>query len=82
MAPSQLSDLFLKLLDPLCLVGGGSRPQTTTDLGLLDPGAQSLGVDAQLVGDPADRALGLRRVSQCLQRHPRGPLAQLIGALP
>ena len=48
---SQLSDLFLKLLDPLRLVSGGSRPQTTIDLGLLDPGAQSLGVDTQLLAD-------------------------------
>ena len=55
---SQLSDLFLKLLDPLRLVSGGSRPQTTIDLGLLDPGAQSLGVDTQLLADPANRALG------------------------
>ena len=35
----------------------------------------------ELVGDPADRTLGPRRVSQCLQRHPRGSLAQLIGVL-
>ena len=38
-------------------------------------------MDTQLLADPADRALGPRRVSQRLQRHPRGPLAQLIGAL-
>jgi len=79
---SQLSDLFVQLLDPLCLVSGGAGPGALVDLGLLDPGAQSLGVDTQLVGDPADRALGPRRVSQCLQRHPRGSLAQLIGVLP
>ncbi len=78
---SQLSDLFLKLLDPLCLVGGGAGPGALVDLGLLDPGAQSLGVDTQLIGDPADRALGPSWVSQCLQRYPRGSLAQLIGLL-
>ena len=36
-------------------------------------------MDTQLVGDPTDRALGPRRIRQRLQRHPRGPLAQLIG---
>jgi len=41
-------------------VDGGLRPDTTT-------------VAAQLVGDPADRALGPRRVSQRVQRHPLGP---------
>ena len=55
---SQLSDLQRRLLDPLRLVSGGARPQTTIDLGLLDPGAQSLGVDTQLLADPANRALG------------------------
>ena len=70
---SQPSDLFLKLLDPLCLVSGGSRPQTAVDLGLPDPGAQSLGVDAQLLGNPADRAPGPRRVSQRVQRPSSGP---------
>ena len=38
-------------------------------------------MDTQLVGDPADRALGPRRVSQRVQRHPRSSLAQLIGVL-
>ena len=80
--PAQLSDLQRRLLDPGRLVSGASRPQTTIDLGLLDPGAQSLGVDTQLLADPADRALGPRRVSQRVQRHPRGSLAQLIGVLP
>ena len=46
----------------LCLVGGGAGPGVLVDLGLLDPGVQSLGVDTQLLADPADRALGPRRV--------------------
>ena len=54
--------------DPLCLIGGASRPQTTIDLGLLDPGPQSLGMDTQVIGDPADRTLGPCRVGQRLQR--------------
>ena len=78
----QLSDLFFEFLDPLRLVGGGAGLGALVDLGLLDPGAQSLGVDTKLVGDPADRAPGSHRVSQRLQRHPRSSLAQFIGVLP
>ena len=65
---SQLPDLFVQLLDPLCLVSSGAGPGALVDLGLLDPGAQSLGMDTQLLADPTDRALGPRRVSQRLQR--------------
>lgn len=46
-----------RLLDAPSLVGGGSRPVAPVDLGLPDPSAQDLGVDSQLLGDPAHRPL-------------------------
>ena len=38
IGPTQFSDLQRRLPDPGRLIGGGSRPQTTIDLGLVDPG--------------------------------------------
>ena len=36
-------------------------------------------MNAQLLGDPAHRTLGPRRIGQCLQDQPHGPLPQFIG---
>jgi len=55
--------------------------QPTDPTNPLKPTLPTPWVDTQLVADPTDRTLGPSRVSQCLQRHPRGSLAQLIGVL-
>lgn len=58
------------------------RPRTAIDLDLLDPGARSIGVSRQLVGDPACRTFGTNPIGQRFQTHPRSPLLQPIGILP
>ena len=68
MGPPQLAHLPLQLSGPLAVLAGGPRPGAAVDLGPLDPDAQRLGMDAQLVGDPADRALDALR-------DPAGPTA-------
>lgn len=47
--------LPFELRDPFRVAPGGSGPVTGVDLRTLAPGAQSLGVDAELLGDPLDR---------------------------
>src|SRR5690625_4298243 len=52
------------------------------DLRTLDPAAQGLGVDVQLARDPPDHHHALTLGRDRLQRHPRGPLPQLLAVLP
>lgn len=78
---SGLSDLFLKHLDPLSLVIGGSEPQAAVDLGLLASGPSSFGVGIQLLADSAYHSLGPCWVSQCLHGYTCGPLAQFVVVL-
>ena len=70
---------FLKLLDPLRFVSGGAEPGALVDLGLLDPGAQSLGGGTPS-SSPILRTAPLARAgsTSASNARPRGSLPQLI----
>ena len=53
---AELTVLPLELLHPCTLLGRQTRPLAAIDLGLLDPIAQGLRADAELAGDPGQRA--------------------------
>src|SRR6266550_1642855 len=75
--PAQLTILAFQLDDPLPLGRWHAGPLATVDLGLVDPVAQGLPVDAQLLGDPSHRPGPLAGLLAQLQHHPHGALAQL-----
>ena len=73
-APFQLTILLLERLDPRRLLGGDTRLHAGIDLGLLHPGPQRLDTDAELIGDPLDRALiGARPCEADAPLGPPGP---------
>src|SRR5450756_784534 len=54
---------------------GGVLP--AVDLGLVDPLAQRLGADTELLGHPRDRAEPLTPLAGGLEDHPDGPFSEL-----
>lgn len=76
VGPPRLAGLQRRPLDALGVARGGPGPCSLVDLRLPHPRAQSLRVDAQPAGDPPDRPLRPRGVSQGLHRHPRRPIPQ------
>src|SRR5450756_3075646 len=54
---------------------GGVLP--AVDLGLVDPLAQGLGPDAELLGHPRDHAEPLAALAGGLEDHANGPLSEL-----
>src|SRR5690606_24732006 len=79
---AQLTVLPLKLRKALIHVRGPPRPLAGIDRSGAHPGAQRLGMDIELGRDPPDRPMLRGRVSDRLQRHPGGPLPQLLAVLP
>src|SRR5690606_15441755 len=63
-------------------VRGHTRTLAGIDLRGAHPGAQRLGMNIQLGRDTPDRPMLRGRVSDRLQRHPRGPLPQHLAVLP
>ncbi len=76
VGPPRLAGLQRRPLDAFGVARGGPGPCSLVDLRLPHPRAQSLRVDAQPAGDPPDRPLRPRGVSQGLHRHPRRPIPQ------
>ena len=71
-SPLELRDLF----------GLGRRdsgPVALVDLDLLDPVAQRLGIDPQLLADPTQGTASSGRVTPPIDRHPERSLPKLLG---
>ena len=68
--------------DTLLLGAGHTRTVALVDLGLTDPAAQRLTVDAELVGDSGDRTGLPAGLLADLEHHPHGTVTKLLGVLP
>src|SRR5690606_1730878 len=77
----QFPDFPLQLHDPLRIHSGDPRPLAGVDLRLPDPVTQSLPVDTQPASDPGNRTVLLPGLLPDLERHPHGPLTDLVRVL-
>ncbi len=82
ICPAQLGIFALQLADPGCVRARGPRPLAGIDLGLLDPAAQRIAVDSQLLTDPPTRRRDAPSLSGDVQDQADRPLPQLIRILP
>jgi hypothetical protein len=62
--------LLLELSDPTPFVAGDTRSVALIDLSLLDPVAQRLGIDPELLADPAQRPRPCRGFTTRVDRQP------------
>ncbi len=76
VGPAQLADLPFEQLHPLALLGRQPGPLAAIDLGLVDPLAQGLGADAELLGHPGHRAVPLTPLECGLRDEPDGPFPE------
>src|SRR5699024_4532686 len=80
--PAQFPILFLEVLDPLGISGGGAGSVAGIDLILVNPGPQGFGVDSELVADTAeDAAAGTRVGFESVADHADCSFTKLEGVL-
>ena len=79
--PPQLTVLPFEFRDALLVVTRGTRPLPAVNFRFLDPVAESLGVDAQLLADACQRATRAARLGTQLEYHRHRAFPQLGGML-
>src|SRR5258707_4015123 len=79
--PPQLADFPLEFRDALPVVTRGAGPLPAVDFRFLDPVAERLRVDAELVADACQAAAGVARLGTQLEYHRHRAFPQLSGGL-
>ena len=80
--PAELTHFSLEIVDAPLLLTRDARADTSVDLRPVDPVAQGVFVDAELLTYPGQRTARGQRVSPQIHHHAHGTLTQLVRVLP